>query len=84
MNLFDAFRIPAMTETDRFLFEIHQAALQSNLDIIEMYCNETIAKCNLMENRKNIREAMTTDERLDVVNTRMKMEMFLTEIRTLR
>lgn len=84
MSLFDAFRIPSMIEIDRYELEVRQTAIQFSLESLENYCNDVIAKCNIIENRKNLREAMTTDERLDIVNTRMKMEMFLKELATLK
>lgn len=84
MNLFDAFRIPSMMETDRYLLEVHKEGLSHCIDVLELYCNDVIAKCNIIENRKNLREAMTADERLDVMLLRQKVEAFLAEIKRMK
>ena len=76
MNFFRIFE----TDLDRRLLEIQQAGLAGDLDCAKTFLEGALAKANLILSRKNLREALTQDEEIDIGVKRARIEKMLEEV----
>jgi hypothetical protein len=76
MNFFRIFE----TDLDRRLLEIQQSGLNSDLECAKTFLEGALAKTNLILSRKNLREALTLDEEIDIGVKRARIEKMLEEV----
>ena len=70
-------------DTDAILLGMHKTALSSHFGPVIFLMEESLAKVNIILNRKNLRESLSQDEEIDYGVIRVKLEKMIEDLKTI-